>query len=81
MGQRVTNMTARQSRFPVAPSVFKFAQHGQSGTEVSELLPHTASIVDELAIIKTVHTDAINHDPAKTQMCTSSPAPRQGELR
>lgn len=75
MGQRVTNMTARQSRFPIAPSVFNFNKHGQSGIEVSELLPHTASVVDELAVIKTVHTEAINHDPAKTMLCTSSQQP------
>lgn len=80
MGQRVTNMTARQKRFPVAPSRFQFAQHGQSGLEVSELLPHTASIVDEMAIIRTVHTDAINHDPAKTLMCTSSQLPGKASL-
>ena len=79
MGQRVTNMTANQSRFPVAPSVFRFDKHGQSGTEVSELLPHTASIIDELAVIKTVHTDAINHDPAKTLMCTGSQLPGMAE--
>ena len=54
MGQRVTNMTAGQSRFPIAPSVFKFKPHGHSGIDVSELLPHTASIVDELAVIKTI---------------------------
>ncbi len=75
MGQRVTNMTAGQSRFPIAPSVFQFQKHGQSGIDVSELLPHTASIVDELAVIKTVHTEAINHDPAKTMLCTSSQLP------
>jgi hypothetical protein len=75
MGQRVTNMTARQSRFPVAPSVFKFKRHGQSGIELSELLPHLGSVVDDLAIIKTVHTEAINHDPAKTMLCTGSQLP------
>jgi hypothetical protein len=75
MGQRVTNMTARQSRFPVAPSVFKFKRHGQSGIELSELLPHLGSVVDDLAIIKTVHTEAINHDPAKTMLCTGSQFP------
>jgi len=80
MGQRVTNMTAGQERYPVAPSRFRFAQHGQSGIEMSELLPHTAKIVDELALIKTVHTDAINHDPAKTLMCTSSQLPGKASL-
>ncbi len=66
MGQRITGMTSGQSTLPVAPSMFKFAQHGQQGTWVSELLPHTAKIVDDLAIIKTVNTEAINHDPAIT---------------
>ena len=75
MGQRVTNMTARQQRFPIAPSVFKFDRHGESGTMVSELLPHLASVVDELAIVKSVHTEAINHDPAKTMICTGSQLP------
>lgn len=80
MGQRVTNMTARQSRFPIAPSLFKFGKHGESGTEVSELLPHLASVVDDLAVIRTVHTDAINHDPAKTLMCTASQLPGTASL-
>ncbi|MEM7015536.1 MAG: DUF1501 domain-containing protein, partial [Verrucomicrobiota bacterium] len=80
MGQRVTNMTARQSRFPVAPTVFQFDKHGESGTEVSDLLPHLSTVVDDLAVIKTVHTDAINHDPAKTLMCTSSQLPGKASL-
>ena len=75
MGQRVTNMTARQSRFPIAPTVFGFDRHGQSGIEVSELLPNLASVIDEIAVIKTVHTEAINHDPAKTMLCTGSQLP------
>ncbi|MCA9068023.1 MAG: DUF1501 domain-containing protein, partial [Planctomycetaceae bacterium] len=62
-GQRLTTMTSGQKRFPVAPSMFKFAQHGKSGAWVSELLPHTAKCVDDMAIIRTVHTEAINHDP------------------
>jgi Protein of unknown function (DUF1501) len=66
MGQRLTGMTATQSSFPVAPSIFKFAQHGNSGAWVSDLLPHTARIVDELSFIKSMHTEAINHDPAIT---------------
>ncbi len=65
-GQRLTGMTATQSSFPVAPSVFKFAQHGSSGAWVSELMPHTAKIVDQLTFIKSMHTEAINHDPAIT---------------
>lgn len=66
MGQRLTGMTSGQARFPVAPSIFKFQQHGQSGAWVSELLPHVAAIADELCFIKTMQTEAINHDPAMT---------------
>ena len=65
-GQRLTGMTAFQTGFPTAPSVFQFACHGKSGTEVSELLPHTAKIVDDIAVIRSVRTEAINHDPAVT---------------
>jgi hypothetical protein len=65
-GQRLTNMTARQESFPVAPTKYKFAQHGKSGGWVSELLPHTSKVVDDLCFIKTVNTEAINHDPAVT---------------
>ncbi|MCH8804495.1 MAG: DUF1501 domain-containing protein [Planctomycetes bacterium] len=66
MGQRITGMTAKQKQFPVASSLFKFARHGKCGAWVSELLPNTATIVDDIAIIKTVNTEAINHDPAIT---------------
>ncbi len=72
-GQRLTGMTATQDRLPVAPSIFKFAQHGKSGAWVSELLPHTANMVDDLCIIRTVNTDAINHDPAVTFFQTGAP--------
>ena len=65
-GQRLTGMTAFQTGFPTAPSVFRFSRHGKSGTYLSELLPHTAKVVDELAVIRSVHTEAINHDPAVT---------------
>ena len=65
-GQRITGMTSGQDRLPVAASLFKFRPHGQSGTELSELLPHTAKVVDDIALVKTVQTDAINHDPAIT---------------
>jgi hypothetical protein len=75
MGQRITGMTSGQSTLPVASSIFKFAQHGQSGAWVSELLPHTAKIVDEIAIIRSVHTDAINHDPAITFIQTGFQQP------
>jgi hypothetical protein len=80
MGQRITGMTSGQGTLPVAPSIFKFAQHGMSGAWVSELLPHTARIVDDLAIIKTVHTDAINHDPAITFIQTGSQQPGRPSL-
>lgn len=70
MGQRITGMTSGQSAFPVVNSLFKFAQHGKSGTWVSELLPHTAKVVDDLCVIKTVTTEAINHDPAITYIQT-----------
>lgn len=71
-GQRLTSMTAAQASFPVVPSIFRFQQHGQSGTWLSELLPHTAGIVDELCVLKAVHTEAINHDPAITFMQTGA---------
>src|SRR6266404_3473541 len=66
MGQRLTGMTAYQTTFPTAPSIFKFQQQGASGMWLSELLPHTSKIADEIAVIKSMHTDAINHDPAVT---------------
>jgi hypothetical protein len=65
-GQRLTGMTAYQSSYPMAPSIYKFAQHGKSGATLSELLPHTAKVVDDLCFIKSMHTDQINHDPAIT---------------
>ena len=69
-GQRLTTMTSGQTRFPIAPSIFKFQQYGQSGAWVSELLPHTAKMVDDIAIIRSMHTDAINHEPAVTFLQT-----------
>jgi uncharacterized protein (DUF1501 family) len=71
-GQRVTGMTSGQARFPIAPSVFTFKQHGQAGHWLSELLPHTARLADELCIIRSMHTEAINHDPAMTLLQTGS---------
>ena len=65
-GQRLTGMTATQDHFPIAPTRFRFAQHGKSGAWLSELLPHTARVADELCFIRTMHTEAINHDPAIT---------------
>jgi uncharacterized protein (DUF1501 family) len=75
MGQRLTTMTSGQARFPIAPSKYRFRQHGKCGTWVSELLPWTARVVDDLAVIKTVHTEAINHDPAVTYICTGQQIP------
>lgn len=69
-GQRLTGMTSGQKRFPVAPSVFKFAQHGKSGMWLSELLPHTAKFADHICVIRSLHTEAINHDPAMTLLQT-----------
>ncbi len=71
-GQRLTGMTAGQKSFPLAGSVFDFAQHGSSGAWVSELMPYTAKIVDELCFVKSMHTEAINHDPAITFFQTGS---------
>jgi hypothetical protein len=65
-GQRLTGMTSSQTSFPVAPSKYRFARHGQCGAWVSELLPHTARVVDRLCFVKSLHTEAINHDPAVT---------------
>jgi hypothetical protein len=69
-GQRLTGMSATQSAFPVVPSKFKFAQHGESGAWISELLPHTAKIADQLTFIKSMNTEEINHDPAVTMAQT-----------
>ncbi len=66
MGQRLTGMTAEQKKFPLAGTAFKFDQYGESRAWLSELLPHTSRVVDELCIVKTLHTEAINHDPALT---------------
>ena len=72
MGQRLTGMSANQATLPMAGSIFKFARHGKSGAWVSELLPHTAGVVDELCIINSLYTEAINHDPAITFFQTGS---------
>ena len=71
-GQRLTAMTSTQDRFPLVPSTFHFAQHGDSGAWVSELLPHTAKVADELCFIKSMYTEAINHDPAITFLLTGA---------
>ena len=80
MGQRITTMTSNQASLPIAPSKFSFQQHGQSGAWVSELLPHTAKMVDDIAIIKTLNTEAINHDPAITYICTGHQLPGRASL-
>jgi hypothetical protein len=72
MGQRLTTMTSGQKRFPIAPSKFKFAQHGQNGMWVSELLPYTSKMVDDLVFIRSMKTEAINHEPAITYMQTGN---------
>ncbi len=72
MGQRITGMTSGQSSFPVVAPMVQFAKHGEVGTWVSELLPHTAKVVDNLTIVKTMHTEAINHDPAITYINTGT---------
>jgi hypothetical protein len=74
-GQRLTTMTSGQKRFPIAPSIYRFAPHGRCGTLVSELLPHTAQVVDELAVVRSVYTEAINHDPASTFILTGNQVP------
>jgi hypothetical protein len=74
-GQRITTMTSGQARLPVAPSMFKFSQHGKCGMWVSELLPHTAKFADDIALVRSVHTNAINHDPACTFVMTGSEVP------
>ncbi|MBI5759693.1 MAG: DUF1501 domain-containing protein [Planctomycetales bacterium] len=74
-GQRITTMTSGQKRFPVAPSVFNFQQHGQHGAWISDLLPEIAKIADDITIVKSMHTEAINHDPAITFIQTGSEFP------
>ena len=72
MGQRLTTMTSGQARFPIAPSKYKFAQHGKNGMWVSELLPYTAKMVDDMCFIRSMHTEAINHEPAICYMQTGN---------
>ncbi|MBH53999.1 MAG: sulfatase [Opitutaceae bacterium] len=74
-GQRLTGMTAGQTSFPLAPSIFSFTRHGQSGAWMSELMPHTAELVDELCFIRTMYTEAINHDPASSFIQSGSQFP------
>lgn len=79
-GQRITTMTSGQARFPIAPTKYRFARYGQSGAWISELLPNMASIADDLCIVKSMHTNAINHDPAITFMTTGSELPGRPSL-
>ena len=80
-GERLTGMTSGQAAFPLAPSIFKFAQHGESGAWISELLPWHAKMVDDLCIIRSMHTDAINHEPANQLICTGSMQKGNGRCR
>jgi hypothetical protein len=79
-GQRITTMTSGQSRLPVAPSMFDFKPCGQSGMLMSSLIPHLHGIADDITLIKSVHTDAINHDPACTFVMTGSEVPGKPSL-
>ena len=79
-GQRLTTMTSGQARFPIAPSKYKFARHGQTGMWISELLPSMAGLADDIALVKTVWTEAINHDPAVTYICTGNQLPGRPSL-
>ena len=72
MGQRLTGMSGNQASLPLAGSIFKFNPHGRNGTYISELLPHTAKRVDDLCIVRSLFTEAINHDPAITFLQTGS---------
>ena len=72
MGQRLTTMTSGQKRFPIAPSKYKFAQQGQCGMWVTELLPQTSKMVDEMCFIRSMHTEAINHEPAMSYIMTGN---------
>ena len=71
-GQRLTGMTSEQKTLPIAPSPFEFRPHSQSGTHLSELLPHMGRMADDFCLIRSMHTEAINHDPAMTLLQTGS---------
>jgi hypothetical protein len=73
-------MTSGQKRFPIAPSKYKFQQYGANGTWMSELVPYTAKMVDDIAIVKSLYTEAINHDPAITYICTGHQLPGRASL-
>jgi hypothetical protein len=80
MGQRITGMTSGQKSFPCVAPMFKFAQHGECGAWLSELLPHLGTVVDDIAIVKSVNTEAINHDPAITYIQTGHQQPGRPSL-
>lgn len=80
MGQRVTGMTAGQKSFPCVSPMFEFKQHGRCGAWISELLPHVATVADDIAIVKSLNTEAINHDPATTYIQTGSQQPGRPSL-
>jgi uncharacterized protein (DUF1501 family) len=80
MGQRITGMTAGQKSFPCVAPMFRFSRHGQAGTWLSELLPHTGAIADDITVIKSMHTEAINHDPAITYIQTGHQQPGRPSL-
>jgi hypothetical protein len=73
--QRITGMVAHQDRFPIVPTMYGFRQHGKCGRWLSELLPHTAKVVDDICVLNALHTEAINHDPAITFLQTGSQLP------
>ncbi|MBP9225904.1 MAG: DUF1501 domain-containing protein [Verrucomicrobiales bacterium] len=79
-GQRLTTMTSGQARFPVAPSIYSFQKYGQAGTDVSELLPYTSRMVDDIAVVRSMWTEAINHDPAITYIQTGNQIPGNPSL-
>jgi uncharacterized protein (DUF1501 family) len=80
MGQRITGMTSGQASFPCVAPMFKFAQHGKCGAWISELLPHIATVADNIAIVKSLNTEAINHDPAITFIQTGHQQPGRPSL-
>jgi hypothetical protein len=79
-GQRFTTMTSGQTRFPIAPSIYDFKRCGENGTEISNLLPYHQKMADDIAVIRSLHTDAINHDPAITFLQTGSEQPGRPSL-
>ncbi|MEM6979752.1 MAG: DUF1501 domain-containing protein [Planctomycetota bacterium] len=79
-GQRLTTMSSGQARFPIAPSVYQPVTNPETGTVTTELIPHMSSKLDQIALIRSMHTEAINHDPAITFMCTGDELPGKASL-